>query len=125
MTDEENHKHPVDEEDNELKLIEKKAEELKSKVQQAGQSQMPDAPEWQYQRPRSTMKQAPNDYKSLGVGMTIAYSLVGSMAVGFGLGWVIDHFAKTTIFAALGGMVGALFGIYVTFVLTQRANLDK
>src|ERR1044071_7849329 len=83
---------PPDESDDfELKLreIEDKAASIKSTTR------MPDPPEWNYKRPESEQeRQIKNDsgsYRGIGVGLTLAYAMVGPLIVGWGVGWLMDR----------------------------------
>ncbi|HVT13548.1 MAG TPA: AtpZ/AtpI family protein [Fimbriimonadaceae bacterium] len=108
---------PTDEE------IEARLESMRSKISEAGQSRMPEPPEFEVKRPRM-LQQQPADkhgYRSLGIGMTAAYALVGMMILGVGLGWLLDHGSNSAnVGPALGGLAGCVVGIGFVIWLINR-----
>jgi hypothetical protein len=92
--------------------------------------QLPEVPEFEFKRPASGPGSkeplGPTDggqARELGIGIMAAYTMVGSMVVGFGGGWLADKLLKSgNLWTALGGAGGAIFGIVATMVLLQRAS---
>ncbi len=98
-----------------------KASEAGTKPVQAGR--MPEVPNLEI--PKSTKKPTNGtpgnyNYKSLGIGMSAAYSLVGAMIVGFGLGWVYDRYFHTISGQVIGGLFGSVLGIGSAIFLINR-----
>ena len=54
--------------------------------------------------------------------MTAAYSLVGAMAVGFGLGWLYDRSTGSSAGAPVGALLGCVLGIVSAVILIFRIN---
>lgn len=107
---------PSDEEINE------RIERLRDKVSEAGSRKMPEVPDWNYERPKAYQPQ-PHDkhnYRGLGVGITVAYALVGFMVLGFGVGWLIDRATGINWGQPVGALVGTMIGIGVAFWLMNR-----
>ncbi|HTQ11764.1 MAG TPA: hypothetical protein VMI31_17010 [Fimbriimonadaceae bacterium] len=107
---------PTDEE------IEARMQDMRDKVSQAGRSRMPEPPELKVDRPKMLQKGVPDHgYHGLGIGMTAAYALVGMMAAGFGIGWLLDHGPHSAGFGpAFGGLAGCVAGIAFVFWLINR-----
>lgn len=85
---------------------------------------LPDVPEWNPKRPeRGEPKGSDSaNYKGLGYGISIGYTLVGCMVLGWGIGWVIDRRVggggnTYQAFMALGGCV---VGIGMAFWMMNR-----
>ena len=121
MTDEpsNNGDEPKDELAARLAAIEEKAKHLK-----AG-SRMPDPPEWNYKRPASMRKKVEdNGYRGLAVGLSIAYSLVGCMLLGWFLGWLVDRArgGGSAGGQAIGGLFGCILGMVSAIWLMNRVG---
>lgn len=105
--------------------IDSRLNSMRDKVSSAGRSGMPEPPDFQFKRPKAFRPQEGDryGYKGLGIGMTAAYALVGMMALGFGIGWLLDHGHNTSNFGpAIGGLVGCVVGIGFVIWLINRPN---
>lgn len=60
------------------------------------------------------------NYRSLGIGMSAAYSLIGAMGVGFGLGWLFDRATHSDYGQPIGAVIGAILGIAMAMMLINR-----
>ncbi|HWA83657.1 MAG TPA: hypothetical protein VG820_09500 [Fimbriimonadaceae bacterium] len=103
--------------------IEARLEKMRSKISEAGKSRMPEPPEFEVKRPRmlQTNTSDKHGYRSLGIGMTAAYALVGMMMLGVGLGWLVDHGNNSAnVGPALGGLAGCVVGIGFVIWLINR-----
>lgn len=126
MTDGNERKNPELPEDKDFDELEAKATELRERAASTGPTRMPEVPEWNYKRPRNAAtNDDPNNYKGLGIGISVAYMMLGSLVVGLGIGWLLDKAFNQTIFLAIFGLIGALFGIATTFILINRSQLNK
>lgn len=126
MTDGDQPKNPELPDEKEFDELESKAQELRERVASQGPTRMPPVPKWDYKRPpKSQYAGDPNDYKGLGVGISVAYMMLGSLVVGLGIGWVLDRLFHQDIFIAIFGLIGALFGIVTTLLLINRSNMTK
>ncbi len=92
--------------------------ELRAKIDKVTQgpvaSRMPDVPEMNINRPaKKTVTGTPGsyNYRGLGIGMSAAYSLLGSMVVGFGLGWAFDKYTHNNYGMVVGSLLGSVLGI--------------
>ena len=90
-------------------------------------NELPQVPEWDYQRKNTgKSKEKPADYRGLGYGLTIAYTMVGPLIAGYGIGYLIDKKQGDgntwqtwlTIAGMVLGFIGALF-------LMTKANETK
>ncbi len=132
MTDGEERKNPDLPNDSAFLEIEEKANELRHKLKTEAHigtkaPSRPARPVGQAKNGGSQFRTQddPNDYKALGVGISISYYLVGSMAFGLICGALLDKLTHSSLYLGICGMFGALFGIYVTFVLINKSNLNK
>ena len=68
-----------------------------------------------------------NDRESaigLGIGLTIAYTIIGMPLLGVGIGWILDKALGTTLYKGIGVVVGSAVGITAAIVMLSRANKD-
>jgi len=122
------HDSLFDEEDEQkLRDIEERAKAVSQK-----RAEMPEVPEWDYKRPElpGQHKVDSTSYLGLGVGLSVAYTLVGMALAGWGIGWLIDRNAGTgsTLAQGLGTLVGATFGLAAgifTIIRAQNRNQNK
>ncbi|MHB8634931.1 MAG: AtpZ/AtpI family protein [Fimbriimonadaceae bacterium] len=92
------------------------------RVKKAGSVRMPDPPDWNYKRSAKKQITPGADHRGLGIGMTAAYILVGGMFVGWLAGFGVDHLAHSAPTGqAIGGFLGAAFGVGYVIVLANRA----
>ncbi len=105
-------------------LLEAKLAAFDEKVKKAGSTAMPDVPDWKYNRPTKPADKGPSAgdaQRSLGIGMTAAYLLLGGMVTGFLIGLAIDHYAHTAPLWQAGCSVGgAVLGLIYVIVLANR-----
>ena len=95
-----------------LEEIENKAREIRSK------NPTLEPPDWKLSQPSSNLSanQKGDNYRGLGVGLTVAYAFVGPTILGYGIGWLIDrrngqvNVAQTwsTLLGLVLGFVGAV-----------------
>ena len=74
---------------------------------------------------RSEKKQQASDGKvaaSMGIGLSIAYTIIGCPLAGYGIGYLIDMQMGTTTIRSYAAMVGIIIGMGVAFVLIQKSN---
>lgn len=58
--------------------------------------------------------------KGLGIGLTVAYAIIGTPLVGFGAGWALDQTLGTRGWQSGLGLLGAFLGVgYAVFVLNK------
>jgi F0F1-type ATP synthase assembly protein I len=79
-----------------------------------GDNQLPEPPEWNYKRPAHTYPpriESGSNYLGLGVGISIAYTLLGCTAAGWGIGYLIDRNTGGVAGQALGTLLGAMIGL--------------
>lgn len=63
--------------------------------------------------------------RGLGVGMTIAYAILGMPLVGAGLGWLLDERLGVKIWMGIGMLLGAVAGIGFAVLTINRVNRDS
>jgi hypothetical protein len=100
---------------------------LRDKISRAGSTKMPDPPDWSFQRPQipGTEKRDTSGYLGIGVGISIAYTMVGATLAGLGIGWLIDRAAGTQIFRYVGTLIGAVVGLAgAIFTVVRAQNKD-
>ena len=62
------------------------------------------------------------DAKGLGVGMTVAYTIIGLPLAGAGIGWLLDREAGGRVFITFGTLLGAALGIAMAVFILNREN---
>jgi F0F1-type ATP synthase assembly protein I len=60
--------------------------------------------------------------KGLGVGLTIAYGIIGAPLVGFGVGYLIDRSLGGTTWSGILGLLGAGGGLWFAVVVLNKTN---
>ena len=68
---------------------------------------------------------APQDERPKGDPWHAFGYIVSGVAIYGFLGWLLDRWFETTFLVALGIIIGAGFGIYLTFVRFNRATPDQ
>ena len=58
--------------------------------------------------------------RGLGLGLSVAYAIVGVPVFGYGIGLLVDKSSGTTTWAGIGMLIGALIGIAVAIVMLSR-----
>ncbi|MEO7453231.1 MAG: AtpZ/AtpI family protein [Fimbriimonadales bacterium] len=120
---------PEENEPQELEDFEAEAERIMGDAKRPGQ--LPDVPEWEYSRPDYTKKHLEQSdmsgWRMGGVGLTAAYSMIGCVVGGFGLGWLLDGGSDSMAWRAILTLVGAVLGLgfAVFIVLREQAREDK
>ena len=62
------------------------------------------------------------DAKGMGVGLTLAYVIVGVPLVGAFFGWLLDMALNTNIMKGLGALTGAVVGLGIAVVMMNKAT---
>ena len=60
--------------------------------------------------------------RGLGVGMTIAYTIIGLPLFGAGVGWLLDQRNGTTMWVGIGTLVGGVLGVLAGITIMNREN---
>ena len=60
--------------------------------------------------------------KGLGIGLTIAYTIVGLPLAGAGIGWLIDRSTNSTQGVGIGAVVGAALGLAMAILMLNKQN---
>jgi F0F1-type ATP synthase assembly protein I len=60
--------------------------------------------------------------RGLGIGLTVAYTIVGLPLVGAGVGWLIDRSLGTSGAVAIGVVAGAALGMVMALMMLNRQN---
>lgn len=63
--------------------------------------------------------------RGLGIGLTVAYAIIGLPLFGIGVGYAIDSANGTTIFRGFGALVGSILGIVGAVVILNRQQNQK
>lgn len=62
--------------------------------------------------------------RGLGVGLSVAYTILGMPMVGAGIGWFVDKQTGLKVFLGLGTVGGAVLGVVFALVILSR-HQDK
>lgn len=63
--------------------------------------------------------------RGLGVGLSIAYTIIGLPLLGVGVGWLIDTRLGTQTYRSIGVLLGSVLGIVGALVLLSRVNRNE
>ncbi len=63
--------------------------------------------------------------KGLGVGLSIAYTIIGMPLLGVAIGWAIDTRLGTQTYRSIGVLLGSVLGIVGAVVLLSRVNRNE
>ena len=87
------------------------------------QSKLPDVPEWEFKKREipGQLKVDTGTYLTLGVGLSAAYSLIGSTVFGWLIGKLIDQ-NGAFLAQAIGTLLGAVLGLTSAIILIIRAQ---
>lgn len=110
--------------DDELSEEERQLREFDERLKAARAGAMPEPPEWNFQRPNipGQNKAEENNYFGMGVGISIAYTLVGATFAGWGIGKLIDMKSGGTMGQAIGTLCGAVAGLAAAIFTIIRAQ---
>lgn len=91
---------------------------------EGSQPEMPEPPEWEFKRPKipGQFEGDAASYLGLGVGLSVAYTLVGCSVLGWGLGWWADRGSGAFLFQAIGTLVGSVVGLVGSIFMILRAQ---
>lgn len=64
-------------------------------------------------------------YRSLGIGLTIAYALIGMPVLCFGIGYGVDYLTGGNWGKALGTLLGAVAGLWYAIMILNRTSQRK
>lgn len=79
-------------------------------------------------RTRETSRKLRDDAQSakgLGVGLSVAYTIIGLPLLGVAIGWAIDTRMGTQTFRSLGVLLGSVLGIVGAIALLSRINRNE
>lgn len=60
--------------------------------------------------------------RGLGVGLSIAYTLIGLPLLGLAIGWYLDSGSGGQTYKGIGAVAGTALGIVMTVILLSRAD---
>lgn len=112
----------VDPEDEELQ---KRMDQLQENVRRVSGHQLPDVPDFNFSRPTipgTPEKHKAGEYLGMGVGISVAYSLVGLTVIGWLIGKLIDMRTGGTAGQAFGTLIGAIAGLTGGIIQIIRAQ---
>lgn len=113
----------------ELEDIEAEAERIMGQARRS--ADLPDVPEWDYERPGYTRKHLEtsdmSSWRAGGVGLSAAYAMIGAVVVGFGVGWLLDGGGESVTWRAVLTIFGAVMGLVsaVWMVIREQARNEK
>lgn len=102
-------------------------EEADSHFDHKPKIEFPEPPDWEFKRP--TLKDHPsnklkdrNGYKSLGVGLAVGYALIGSIAGGWLVGYLVDTQLGTTFWQGIGVVIGLPIGVVGALIILSKSG---
>lgn len=75
----------------------------------------------QEERRRNTER---DSAQGLGIGLSIAYTILGLPLLGAGIGWLVDRQLDATFWMGMGAFIGAAAGIFMAILMLNRQNRD-
>lgn len=63
--------------------------------------------------------------KGLGIGLTVAYTIVGLPLAGAGIGWAVDRWLGTNGGVGIGVILGMVLGMTMALVMLSRMNQEQ
>lgn len=60
--------------------------------------------------------------RGLGIGISIAYTIIGLPLFGAGVGWLVDSRLGVDFWKGIGVLIGAILGIGMAFYMINRRN---
>jgi F0F1-type ATP synthase assembly protein I len=63
--------------------------------------------------------------KGLGVGLSVAYTIIGLPLAGVAIGWLIDQRMGTQTYRSIGVLLGSVLGIAAALAILSRANRSE
>lgn len=77
-------------------------------------------------RKSKALKKDAESHRGLGVGLTVAYTIIGMPLLGIGIGWLIDVNQGTQAYRGLGALIGSVLGVIGAVIVLQRhGNMDS
>lgn len=58
----------------------------------------------------------------LGIGLSVAYTIIGMPLVGMGIGWFIDYKTGSNSFRTIGAVAGMALGIFAGIAIFNKSN---
>ncbi|MBV6457626.1 MAG: hypothetical protein HONBIEJF_00741 [Fimbriimonadaceae bacterium] len=71
------------------------------------------------------LKQDAESYRGLGVGLTIAYTILGFPMIGIGIGWLIDRNNPGGSAMGIGAILGSFIGVGAAIWMLSRHSQDR
>jgi F0F1-type ATP synthase assembly protein I len=112
--------------------IHRRMEAMRQKIAAAGNRSMPEPPEWNFKRPTipGQERRDATSYIGLGVGLSVAYTMIGAIVLGWGLGKLIDvathgQWIGQTIGTLLGAVIGLAGGIFMIDRAQNKQDSQK
>lgn len=112
-----------------LEKINARLDEIGSKISEVTHSGAPDLPNIdeaiaraKANRPGGIDRDKGNTYLGMGIGITVAYSIVGSTLAGLGIGKLIQLQTKNDLPLAFGTLFGAVIGLASGIFIIIRAQ---
>ena len=109
----------------ELTEEERQLKAFDERLKAARAGAMPEPPEWNFQRPKIPGQNDHKDqvaYVGLGVGISVGYTMIGCVVVGWGIGKLIDMKSGGMTGQGFGTMIGALVGLIGGVFMILRAQ---
>ncbi len=63
--------------------------------------------------------------RGLGVGLMVAYLIMGFPFLGIGIGWVLDAQLNANVYKGLGALIGSTVGVTVSIIYINNSNKGK
>jgi len=113
-----------DEPEKKFKLPEPPSEEeVRQLVHQTRQGHpKAEAARKQDQKAKAEAKSQSEGMSAIAFGLKLGYSLTGPIILGFGIGWVIDHFAHTNWVFGVGTVLGMIVGFVLLIYLMMQQD---
>lgn len=104
--------------------LEARAEDLMARARVS--HKLPEVPDWDYKRPKESKNPLDpvsdgGSTRGLGVGLSMAYVMLGSVILGFGAGWLLDNAThQQMLWKPILGFGGTILGLVSTLIMLSR-----
>jgi F0F1-type ATP synthase assembly protein I len=65
------------------------------------------------------------DYRGLGIGLAVAYTIIGVPIAGAAIGWLLDQAMGSALWIQVCTLAGATLGVFMAVLMLNKANQSR